>query len=1088
MLQDEIQVQCHRFAEPLTGWPMLGVRIEVSPETSTRVARWGICYDGEVRYRVKWPQTATVNQAQIPWESGVQECSVWYEDVQGATHSLWTGPEPLPPQDTSPSAPVRRYPRWLSPVMTFARSAWQGEIWQAAWWTARQERYQKLSRRARGAARRRYQRVRDWVRPPFFSSPQRLTDRQKLQEQHRLVQLKIRPRFSIVCPVYNIAPKYLLALVDSVRQQIYPDWELILADDASTHGPTRRTLQQLPGLDPRIQVIFRRENGHICQATNTAINEAQGDWIVFTDHDDELDPRALLRFAEAIQANPGLDWCTTDEAKIDEAGQIFDRQVKPNWSPELLLSYNYVNHLVAVRRTLVVELGGLRVGFEGAQDYDFLLRLSERTTRVCHCPEVLYYWRALASSSAAVATVKPYIHDSACRALTEACQRRGWPHTVTQPQFARELGLPAYHLTWPTDVTRPKLFVLRLEHSGSGYQPLTPRENVTFYDWVNLTLPTAAQLRKVLADRSETWVMWLDAAVTPQNETSWDALFAYAILPGVAITTGLVMTREGAIQSAGLTWTDRLHGTFSGLTPRPVSYYFLAESVRNVIAPSPEVLLCRREWFLEQLDSLPEGDLAGWAYHLGQVARQRGERVVHVGPSVWVRQSERLPWAPSQQLRWKQRWQSDHTLTWDPYYRPQFEPERYPAAPAPATTDWPLPPQVKPPLVWLMAHNLSGFEGAPKVLYQLATGLVQRGYWRPEIYSPSAGPAEALYAQQGLTCFTPPWPHRECLLSGQWTRHQLDEFCATVVEQLRQTQPALIVVNTIGQFPLVLAAWRAGIPVVWLIHESYNPRTFESVFSWIAQVECTKALQTADCVVFVSQDCARAYRRLSPGDHHRVIYNGLDLAPWDQFLSQATRQAAREKFGWPADQLRFVAVGTLCERKAQHLLVYAAKELRRRRPGVSFAVDLVGLRPGPAYVSYLQEYVASAQLGDVVNFIPETFEVPWYLRAADVFVCMSYVEAFSLSVLEAMACHLPIISTPCGGLNEQVTWQRNALQVPFGAVNALVEQLGFFLDHPSARIEFGAESRAALELLPGPDEMLRQYARVISELLADPRP
>ena len=247
-----------------------------------------------------------------------------------------------------------------------------------------------------------------------------------------IADMQYKPLISLLVPVYNVEPRWLRRCVESVRQQFYPNWELCLADDCSTDPRVRATLEELVAQDSRIKVVFREKNGHISRATNSALEIAVGEFIGLLDNDDELPPHALYEVVKVLNADNGLDLIYTDEDKIDEQGKRFSPHFKPDYSPDLLLSTNYISHFGVYRKSIVDEIGGLRVGYEGSQDYDLVLRFVEHTTRdrICHIPKVLYHWRTLATSTASSGNAKSYTSDAGLRALRSAMDRRGIPAEV----------------------------------------------------------------------------------------------------------------------------------------------------------------------------------------------------------------------------------------------------------------------------------------------------------------------------------------------------------------------------------------------------------------------------------------------------------------------------------------------------------------------------------------------------------------------------------------------------------------------------------------------------------------------------------
>jgi GT2 family glycosyltransferase len=269
--------------------------------------------------------------------------------------------------------------------------------------------------------------------------------------------LPCQPLISILTPVYNTDPRWLRACIESVRHQVYPRWELCLADDGSTSAATARVLEEYAG-DARIRLVRRAQNGGISAASNDALAMATGDFVALLDHDDELTPDGLAEIVRALNTVPDTDLIYSDEDKLDAAGERCDPYFKPDWSPEHVHSCNYICHLTVARTALVRELGGFRTGYEGAQDYDLVLRLIERTDRIHHVSKVLYHWRKIPGSVATSGLAKTWAMDAGARALQDAVARRRVDAAVV-PGAApglyrvrhRIAGRPLVSIVIPTD-------------------------------------------------------------------------------------------------------------------------------------------------------------------------------------------------------------------------------------------------------------------------------------------------------------------------------------------------------------------------------------------------------------------------------------------------------------------------------------------------------------------------------------------------------------------------------------------------------------------------------------------------------------
>lgn len=240
--------------------------------------------------------------------------------------------------------------------------------------------------------------------------------------------------FSIVTPTWNTPPALLQAMLQSVQDQWYPHWELILADDASTSDATKKALAAIA--DPRVKVLTTSDNGGISEATNRAIAEARGDYIVFLDHDDALSVDCLYELASAI-AKTDADYLYSDEDKISPDGRHFEPFFKPDWSPDTLMSIMYTCHVSCVRRSLLAKTGLLRRDYDGSQDWDLVLRIAEKAERIVHIPRVLYHWRVNPGSAAGDADAKPYAIDAGRRARIDALARRGLSGALETIEEAR---------------------------------------------------------------------------------------------------------------------------------------------------------------------------------------------------------------------------------------------------------------------------------------------------------------------------------------------------------------------------------------------------------------------------------------------------------------------------------------------------------------------------------------------------------------------------------------------------------------------------------------------------------------------------
>lgn len=264
-------------------------------------------------------------------------------------------------------------------------------------------------------------------------------------ESQRQTRFEYEPKFSIVIPVYKTPERYLKELLESIRSQTYGNWEVCIADGSPKKESTERILRRFAEQDDRFKYVVLGENKKIAGNTNAAMEMARGDFLVLADHDDTLTENALYECARTINENPGCDVVYSDEDKLDMDGQaLFDPHFKPDFNPDLLTSVNYICHLFVADRDLVQEVGGLDPEFDGAQDYDFIFRCTEKAKKICHIPKVLYHWRCHMNSTASNPESKLYAFEAGARAIKAHFNRIGVP--VEKVEKGVDFGI--YHVTF----------------------------------------------------------------------------------------------------------------------------------------------------------------------------------------------------------------------------------------------------------------------------------------------------------------------------------------------------------------------------------------------------------------------------------------------------------------------------------------------------------------------------------------------------------------------------------------------------------------------------------------------------------------
>ena len=439
--------------------------------------------------------------------------------------------------------------------------------------------------------------------------------------RHEVRAFASQPLISILTPVFDTPVSWLREAVDSVLAQVYENWELVLIDDGSTATDLLGTLPALAARDRRIRLVRLESHQGISAAFNRGLDVAEGQWLTFLDHDDVLEADALFQNVKLLQENPGLDLIYSDEDKLTDQG--FDSPIlKPDWSPDFFQSCNYLCHMIFLRRDLVRAVGGFRREFDGSQDYDLLLRISERTERIYHIPRVLYHWRRSENSSASDVRQKPGQLEASWRAIEAHLERRGELAHVTvdwrthafcvrrQLLEPRKISviIPSSHspeslkrlvenLISKTSYPNYDIVIVQVGDRDKVHEACADFRVLHFPDAANASVAKNYAVQQT----DSPWLLFLDAGVQP-IETDWLTIMAEHVQrPEVGAVGARLINPNGTIEHAGLVLgvNGIAQSAFDGFPAEDPGVNRQLRMTRNYSCVTGACLLTRRDVFME---------------------------------------------------------------------------------------------------------------------------------------------------------------------------------------------------------------------------------------------------------------------------------------------------------------------------------------------------------------------------------------------------------------------------------------------------------------------------------------------------------
>ncbi len=969
--------------------------------------------------------------------------------------------------------------------------AWLSNIRTQGLRTATVEAIRDFSRSARVAAPPTLdEQLRDWIERSEPSAA--VLD----QQRARSGELEYRPLISIVTPVFNPPPDVLRQTLASYLAQTYDNFEICLADGGSTRPGVREVLEEISASDARVRVTYLDSNRGIAGNSNAALQMVQGEFVALFDHDDLLAPHAMFEVVNRLNVERDADIVYFDEDKVSADGsRRHSPWFKPGrLSPDLMLSTNQLMHCV-VRRTLLEELGGFDPATDGAQDWDLMLRVVERTDRIAHVAGILYHWRQVDGSASVDPNAKPWAIDGQRRALEGHLRRIGaekasvfidtsggirvfWSNTDVRASIIiptkDNVDLLKACVSSILSLTRHPAYEIVLVDTGS-VDPSTEEYYRTLSDDPRVRLLRYAQpfnwsaVNNYAAHRCDSDVLVFLNNDTEVRAADWlSELCGWAMRPEVGVVGCKLVRPDGTIQHAGIVMGLEGHGShvFDGGPDRHYGPFGSTEWYRNYQAVTGACMSVRRSVF-EKIGEFDEAYVVGYSdIEFCLRAVEAGLRIVYTPHAALMHveggtRGFTLP--PADVLRATLR-MMQYVREGDPFWNPCLSyADRLPRIAHPNDES----------RTARLSRILQGFGLAEPYAMEFVAkdeAALARSVLAADTRRASRRSRRIVLISHEMTLSGAPlllvWMAEHlkragyevdivCPHDGPLRRNAESASMSVLIEPRMFTDARvaaevlaeydLVVVNTIIGWRAVFAARALARPVLWWLHETQVGR--EKIKE---TPQIVKALEAANTVVCPTRATMNAYEGASTQKNFVVAPYGIARPQ----ITRPLRQVLQQRKATQDGRIRFLCVATIETRKGQDVLLNALaqvpSDVRNRIECV-----LVGRDNEPAF--HRSIVAAAKALGNVrlLGELPHE-EVLAEIANSDVFVLASRDEALPVTVLEAMSLGKPVLATAVGGLSEAIVHGESGLLVSNGDSKALAVHMAALAADPELRVRLGS--------------------------------
>ncbi|MCP5531049.1 MAG: glycosyltransferase [Opitutaceae bacterium] len=887
--------------------------------------------------------------------------------------------------------------------------------------------------------------------------------REHMEKMSRQLVAANVPRISVIVDTRECDHAQLTRLSESITSQLYPQWDAWFVGTASPLSDERLRHESIHG---------RKD---VVRAFQTALDKCQGQLVTLVPGNSRLSPDALLEVAHRVSKDPDLELVYTDEDRVDADGHRSEPNFKPDWSPTLLLSGLYPGALSVIPRKRLIENGGFREGFDAVLWHDVLLRVCAAlpSEKVAHLPIVAHHGWAGTGRGTDLAHPS---YEQGRRALADAATRLKWPATSFLPEVGHHRRERFHQLRWdknPSSQPSVTIVIPTRDHLHLLQECVELIEETV--DW--------SRTRLVIVDdhsRDADAVHYLERI---QRRTDIQCIvarlpdpsapFNYSKLVNAAlphIETPLVLHLNNDVNALEPGWLEEMTAWFTfadvgvvgakliypdrslnhtgivigphgGLADTPFAKVPEDEvplawhaATREVSAVTGACLLTRTDLY-RQLGGFDETDF-GVAYNDVDYclrARAAGYRVLYTPQAKlmhWGSATRGVTFNETEHIAFVRSYPAYR----DPYLSPHWQLDGSRLSSTQAGPD--RSHLGSPPRMLLLTHNLN-LEGAPLFLLEYATYMGREAGFQLEVISAQEGPLREQFTALGASLTlvdTAP-------IFGSADAEIFHAQISDIAHRIDWDKIDLVVCNTLQCFWGIHLASSANKPSLLYIHESTSIfRFFEEKMPLALHGMVAQALADSTRSLFLCQATRAYYEDCNLRDNFRIVPSWINLPAIDTYRSAHPRAALRERMGYAEDDIVIANIGTICERKGQHIFIRAIRHfLRQGHPG-KFRFVMVGARPG-IYLDLLVRDIKHLGIEEHITLIPETRAVFDHFISADMFVCTSYEESFPRVVMEAMAFRTPIISTDVHGIAEMIGQRQQGYLVKPGDHLALSKMM-----------------------------------------------